>query len=182
MNTSSRRWTAGLALTVGVVLGWALASARSPRPVLASGSDRWGDRIIATGPIGFEMNSLKAPVPRDAIYYLNYNNGRLLATVPSYRQTPGQTELLSDFAERDLLKDFAIPPGVVPHFLMSTVGLGARTEGWSPLFVFETETGQVAIYKLTMQTRPGSTQPIFELLQRRFDRRLARATPPPTDH
>jgi hypothetical protein len=180
MFPSRRRWSAGLVLAVGIALGWALATTRATRPVLASGADRWGDRIVVTGPIGIEMNPLtKAAIPQDAIYYLNYSNGRLLATIPTYRQSAGQTELLSDFAERDLLKDFAIPPGVLPHFMMSTVSLGARTEGWSPLVVFETETGQVAFYKLTMQATPGSSRPIFELLQRRADRRLAKANPPP---
>lgn len=182
MIPSQRRWTAGLTLAVGIALGWALATARTPRLVLASGADRWGDRIVATGPIGIEMNPLtKAAIPQEAIYYLNFSQGRLLAAIPTYRQTPGKTELLNDFAERDLLKDFEIPRGVLPHFLMSTVSLGARTEGWAPLVVFETETGQVAFYKLTMQATPGSTRPIFELLQRRADRRLARATPPPSD-
>src|SRR3954447_7099168 len=113
-----RRWTAGLALAIGISLGWALATGRSLRPVLAGGADRWGDRTVVTGPIGIEMNPLtKAAIPQDAIYYLNYSQGRLLATIPTYRQSAGQVEMLGDFAERDLLKDFAIPPGVLPHFL-----------------------------------------------------------------
>ncbi len=169
----------GLAVVAGLALGWSLASARLPR-LLADGTDRWNDRIVTSGPIAVERNKLNIQVAQDAIYYLNYTNGRLLASVPTYKQTASGIEMLTDWAERDLVRDFEIKPGMNPHFLMTTASLGFRSEGWAPLYVFETETGQVATYRIVQQATPGTDRPNFQLLDRRTDPRLAKATPPST--
>ena len=142
----------GIVLLAGVAIGWVLAVGTSPKLVLAYGADRWGDRAMTAGPISVESTGDRASIPiaQDALYYLNYSTGKLLATVPSLQQTATSTRVFTDFAERDLLADFAIKPGVTPHFLMTTAGLGARSMGWAPLFVVETETGQVATYKVSV--------------------------------
>jgi len=156
-----------VALGLGVVLGWVLAS--SPRRVLhAHGGDRWGETIVASGPIMIRYDErLKAPLAQDALYYLDYRGGRLLTTVPSYQQSGGTTKLLNTFAERDLIADFKldIDGGPRPHFLMTTGSLGTYSEGWAPLYVFETTTNQVATYKVQQQTVGTSSRPSFELLE-----------------
>ena len=63
---------------------------------------------------------------------------------------------------------------------MTTANLGLRSEGWAPLFVFETESGQVATYRVVPQATQGTTRPQFLLLERRRDPRLARAVAAPT--
>lgn len=186
MLTRRPRLAAGLALMTGLGLGWMLGTGRAPR-LHAGGADRWGERIVATGPILVEPNGQKMPVPRDAIYYLNYHNGLLLATVPTLKQVGNASQVVAEFAERDLVRDFNLGPGVTPHFLMTTGSLGAGGEGWAPLFVFETETGQMATYRLMPQAignlapagGGSSNKPSFQLLERRSDPRLGRNAPPP---
>ncbi len=165
----------GMALVVGLVAGWSTGSSRLPR-LHAQTADRWEDRILTTGTMSFEKNKQNMQISQDAVYYLNYNRGLLLAAVPSYRQTAAGIEILSDFAERDLVRDFALKPGSDPHFLMTTASLGARSEGWSPLIVFETESGQVTTYRVLppVQTSGGRVKPQLQLLERRTDPRLAR--------
>src|SRR5205823_3925744 len=114
------------------LLGWLLTV--TPRPALrAHGGDRWGDASVATGPVMIRYDErLKAPLAQDALYYLDYRGGRLLATVPSYQQSGGMLRLLDSFAERDLVADFKLDTegGVRPHFLMTTGSLGQFSEGW----------------------------------------------------
>ncbi|MDB5352451.1 MAG: hypothetical protein JWN86_3698 [Planctomycetota bacterium] len=164
----------GIVLLAGVGIGWGLASRNAPK-LLANGADRWGDRALAAGPIAVEMTADKIPIAQDALYYLNYSTGKLLSTIPTYQQTVSGTQVFTEFAERDLIADFGIKPGMNPHFLMTTGSLGMRSAGWSPLFVVETESGQVATYKVTAQSTPGSTRPSFQLLDRHTDARLGRA-------
>ena len=163
-----------IVLLAGVILGWGLATTNAPK-LLANGADRWGDRALASGPIAVELTADKIPIPQDAIYYLNYSTGKLLTTIPTYQQTGAGTQVFTDFAERDLIADFGIKPGMNPHFLMTTGNLGMRSSGWAPLFVVETESGQVATYKVAAQATGTSTKPSFQLLDRRIDSRLARA-------
>ncbi len=164
-------------LVAGLAIGWGLANAR-PASVLAVSADRWGERALVAGPIGMEILSEKVTVPQDALYYLNYSTGKLLATIPTYQAGRGNAQVLSEFVERDLIADFGIQPGQNPHFLMTTGSLGMNGAGWSPLFVFETESGQVATYKVAPQQTPGSTRPRFDLIDRRVDRRLGRSIAP----
>ncbi len=72
------------------------------------------------------------------------------------------------FAERDLPTDFKIDLGrtkIRPHWLMTTGALGAYSDGWAPLYVFETITGQVAVYKIEQQQVGISSRPKFELVE-----------------
>ncbi len=56
------------------------------RPLQASAGDRAGERIVATGPVMMRYDdSTKTPIALDALYFLDHQGGRLLATVPTYR-------------------------------------------------------------------------------------------------
>jgi len=169
MSLIHPRASTTVALATGVVLGWLLASVPRPGPMLnAGGADRWGDSIVTSGPVMIRYDErLKAPLAQDAIYYLDYRAGRLLASVPSYQQSGGSARMLDTFAERDLVADFRLnaEEGPRPHFLMTTGALGMYSEGWAPLFVFETTTNQVATYKVQQQAVGPSSKPDFELLE-----------------
>ncbi|MEO6811314.1 MAG: hypothetical protein ABI353_19560 [Isosphaeraceae bacterium] len=169
----------GIALLLGLVLGALFAGVRAPR-LLAHGGDRWGDTVVASGAIGMKFNPItKAQVIEEAIYYLNYTTGKLLVSVPSMRQGAAGTQVVGEFAERDLVRDFGLAPGTAPHFLMTTASLGSLGDGTAPLFVFETTTGQVAVYRVTtmIATANGTLKPTFELLERRTDPHLGRPAP-----
>jgi hypothetical protein len=168
MMVSRSRIPTVVALIIGVLLGWGLATFR-PVPLQASATDRSGESIVATGPVLVRYDeTAKGPVALDAVYYLDYKGGRLLATVPSFRQTTTATRLLEPFSERDLVADFKLEldGGSRPRFLMSTGSIGPDSAGWAPLYVFETTTSQVAVYRMLMQTTIGiAAQPRFELLE-----------------
>jgi hypothetical protein len=167
MKLLRRRMPTGLTLTLGIALGWGLASHRPPT-VKAGGGDRYADDILTSGPIAIEYNSLtKTQSQKDALYFLDYRGARLLATVPTQRESMGVAKLIDGFIERDLAADFKIDreQGVSPHFLMTTGSLGGYGEGWSPLFVFETTTKQVASYKVQMQTVGAKSSSRFVLLE-----------------
>ena len=86
-----------------------------------------------------------------------------------FRQTVNSTRYLEPFAERDLVADFKIDldNGPRPHFLMTTGHLGTFGMGWAPLFVFETTSGQVGVYRIQKQTVGLKYQLQFELLELR---------------
>jgi hypothetical protein len=159
-----------LALLMGVALGWILASGR-PAAVHASAGDRSGEFIVTTGPVLVRFDEgAKAPIPLDALYFLDYKGGRLLATVPSFRQTGAATQLIDAFAERDLAADFKLDldVGPRPRFLMTTGAIGTFSAGWAPLYVFETTTNQVAIYRMQVSETIGSkNRSQFDLVELR---------------
>ena len=104
------------------------------------------------------------------MYVLDYKGGRLLATIPTFRQSTTTTHVIENFVERDLVADFKLElgGGAAPRFLMTTGSLGPYTSGWAPLFVFETTTSQVGVYRIQMQESTGkSSRPRFELLEMR---------------
>ncbi len=139
-------------------MGWALASFHPVR-LNASAGDRSGESIVATGPVLVRFDeAAKGPVALDAVYFLDYKGGRLLATVPSYRQTTTSTHLIEPFSERDLVADFKLDldGGPRPRFLMTTGSIGPDNAGWAPLYVFETTTSQLAVYRMLMQTTIGT--------------------------
>jgi len=161
------RVPASITLVVGLALGWSLGGLRAPA-LKASGGDRSSESILTTGPIANEYNSIKkVQIAQDGLYYLDYGGGRLLAMVPNYQMSVGGVRVLGDFAERDLIADFGLPRGTTPHFLMTTGTLGALAEGWAPIYIVETTTGQVAAYRVVEQRMAGSNRPRFELLERR---------------
>jgi hypothetical protein len=157
-------------LSIGLAIGWAVATVSTP-PLKAGGVDRLDDWAVASGRILNQFTGPNKPaLVQDAIYYLDYKSGYLLAAIPAARYGGNGTQVLSDFAERDLVADFQLAPNTDAHFLMTT---GQTMEGWEPLIVFETRTGQVATYRVSTvsPTQPG--KPRFELLERRPIRRPA---------
>jgi hypothetical protein len=140
-----------------------------PAPVFADGVDRAGETIVATGPILVRFDeATKAPIPLEALYILDYKNGRLRASLPTYRQSTQGTTIIESFVERDLAADFKIDldRGAPPHFLMTTGSLGPYTAGWAPLYVVETTSRQIGVFRLHIQQTTGkSARPKFELLQ-----------------
>ncbi|MDR3618486.1 MAG: hypothetical protein P4L85_03980 [Paludisphaera borealis] len=175
MDSSRPRLANVLMLIVGLALGLALANGRPPQ-LQAGGGDRSGESAVTTGPIAIRYDEgNKTQIPQDALYYLDYKAGKLLATIPTFRQTLNSTRYLEPFAERDLVTDFKVDVdnGPRPHFLMTTGQLGTFGAGWAPLFVFETNSGQVAVYRIQQQTVGIKNQMKFELLE-------LRAVSPPT--
>ena len=171
-----------LAMGVGVVLGWT-SSVFHARPMQASAGDRAGECVVATGPVlqQFDDNT-KAATALEAVYFLDYKGGRLLATVPTYRLAAGKTELIDGFAERDLAADFRLEQegGQRPRFLMTTGALGRYSAGWAPLYVFETTSGQVGIYRVQIGQGYGANAPAqFELVEMRRYTKTAGAPPRP---
>ena len=56
---------------------------------------------MAAGPIMVRYDeATKAPLALDAVYFLDYKGGRLLATVPGLRQTTASTRVIERFLER----------------------------------------------------------------------------------
>ncbi|RUL89711.1 hypothetical protein [Tautonia sociabilis] len=155
-------------LMAGLALGWVASSYSTPR-VRAGQADRSGESVVATGTVSVEFDRLSRQASQtDALYYLDYAGGRLMATIPTLRQSTAGTQVLGDFAVRDLVADFQPPRGTTPRFLMTVGQLGLGPGGgWAPLFVIETTTGQVATYRVTQgPVRAGGVQPpVFELLE-----------------
>lgn len=167
----------GSCLAVGLVVGTLLP--RGPlRSLQAGGGDRPDAALATTVPISTEYDpNLQIQVATDGVYYLNYSKGRLLAAVPLRKQTASSTQLLSDFAETDLVRDFQLAPGTNPHFIMTSGAHGALSEnrGGALLYVFETTTGQLGIYRLEQRAVANSTVPTLQLIECKRDPRLAHA-------
>src|SRR5262249_18723747 len=80
MDVPGARIPTAVVLLTGVVLGWLLASFR-PVPARAGAGDRSGESILATGPVLVRFDEgAKAAIPLDALYFLDYKGGRLMAT------------------------------------------------------------------------------------------------------
>ena len=110
----------------------------------------------------------ESSIALDALYILDYQGGRLIASLPTFRQSTGTTTIIDSFVERDLAADFKLDldTGPKPHFLMTTGSLGPFTAGWAPLYVIETTSNQLAVYRLHLQETSGkSSRPKFELVQ-----------------
>jgi hypothetical protein len=158
-----------LLLILGLFLGWGLATLR-PAQLRAGGGDRSGESIVVTGPVMIRYDEgNKVQVPLEALYILDYKGGRLLGTIPSLHQTVGSSHYLGAFAERDLVADFKLDldNGPRPHFLMTTGALGIYGAGWSPLYVHETTTNQIAIYRIQQQSVGTNSSARFELIETR---------------
>lgn len=161
------RVPSALSLLAGLALGWGFAQSPAPR-LRADGSDRSGESILTAGPVMVRYNDgLKIQVAQDALYYLDYKAGRLMATIPTMSQSVGGTRMIEAFSERDLVADFHLDldNGPKPHFLMTTGALGSYSGGWAPLFIFETATSQVAVYKVEQNTLGRSSQARLELVE-----------------
>ncbi len=168
MSVPRIRVPGALTLAAGVFIGWGLAATRLP-VLRASGGDRSGQSILTSGPAMLGYNAgLKVQMSQDALYFLDYSGGRLWATIPSHQSGVGGNRIVGAFAERDLIADFKINMDEKqPRFLMTTGSLGVYSEGWAPLYVFETTTSQVAVYRVQPQMIGAESKPRFELLEMR---------------
>jgi hypothetical protein len=156
-------------LVLGLVLGWGLASIR-PAPMIAGGGDRSGESIVATGPVLIRYDEgSKVQIPLEALYILDYKAGKLVGTIPSMQQTTKGSKYIGVLAERELAPDFKLDldNGPRPRFLMTTGSLGAYSGGWAPLYVIETTTNQVGVYRIVQQTVGTKASSRFELLEMR---------------
>ena len=115
----------------------------------------------------------KGPVALDAIYFLDYKGGRLLATVPSYRQTTTATRVLESFSDVTWSPTSSSnwTSGLVPasydHWLHRP-----RKRRLGPSLRFRDHDQPGGVYRMLMQTTIGdSARPRFELLEMRsFDK------------
>ena len=180
MDGLRSRISTSLVLGSGILLGWLLAASR-PAVLRASAGDRSLESIVATGPVLLQYDQMsRAPIPLDAVYFLDYAGARLLATIPSYRQVGQTTQMLHGFSERDLAADFKLDryPGQTPRFLMTTGSLGQYSSGWAPLYVFETMTKQVAVYRMDASVTAGTAaQSRLDLVELQSYARAEKAAP-----
>jgi hypothetical protein len=159
-----------ICVLAGLTVG-RLAAPYSTPEARAGQGDRSGESVLATGTVSVEVDHMtKQSSSTDALYYLDYSAGRLMATIPGFRQSVEGTRVLGDFAVRDLVSDFRPPRGTTPKFLMTVGQLGlSANSGWAPLFVVESTTRQVATYRVSAgPLRAGGAQPpVFELVELR---------------
>ncbi len=168
-----------ITLVAGLMLGWGLTTPRV-NPLHAGGVDRGdesarrheeilaaigqltdevgtsGQNIVTSGPAYINYNKgSQIQVAQDAVYVLDYRAGKLMAMMPTLKQTGAGTKIIDTFGETDLVSDFKIDieSGRKPHFLMTTGSISTNSsqafgDGWAPLFVIETTTRQMAAYKV----------------------------------
>ncbi len=171
MTTAPRpRRLPGFAATllVGLGVGWFAASVRAPAAkALSGGADRFGDYAVTTATIAMDYDeATKIQAPQEAIFFLDYRAARLLTTIPTLKQSMGGTQIIEGFAERDLASDFKLSDSSPkPHFVMTSGSYGAKGARWAPLFVFETISRQVAVYRVQSQSVGKVVQPKFDLLE-----------------
>jgi hypothetical protein len=153
---------------VGLFAGWSLSLFR-PAPARAGAGDRQGESVVTTGPVLVRYDkATESSIPLDAVYILDYKGGRLVASLPTFRQSAESTTIIESFVERDLAGDFKLDldTGPSPHFMMTTGSLGPYMAGWAPLYVVETTSKQMGVYRIHIQETTGkSSRPKFELVQ-----------------
>jgi len=125
------------------------------------------EAISASGPIFVQMTPDKTQVPLDAVYWLESNaeSAFVFTAIPEVRKTVSSTQMVGEVASRNLGADFKLKSGVTPHFLISTPSLGAPAMGMAALFVMETTTKQLGIYRAYPSASTQGSKPIIELLE-----------------
>lgn len=136
MKDSARLVWLGLGLVLGVVLAGLYFAGSTP---VRAANDRYDDFILCTGPV-----TINPRAPADGVWLLDYRAGKLLGTVID--RAVGK---IVNWAEVDLVNEFAIQPKQNVHFMMTT---GTITHGQAALYVAETTTGKFGVY--TMGPRP----------------------------
>ena len=170
MPTPQSRRLPGFAATLllGLGVGWFAATSRTPAAKgLSGGADRFGDYAVTTATIAMDYDeATKIQAPQEAVFFLDYRAARLLTTIPTLRQTTSGTQIIDGFAERDLASDFKLgDSSPKPHFVMTSGSYGAKGARWAPLFVFETVSRQVAVYRVQHQSVGKVVKPKFDLLE-----------------
>lgn len=181
----SREWVGRIGwVALGGALAWLAAGRGEPRVIAVPVGQQAPDgAALATGPVSISYNDrTKLQINQDALYFLDYRAGKLYASIPEQKSTVNSSTLINAFVERDLVADFKIDANATasPQFLMTTGGIGSSGEDGAPLYIFETTTRQVAVYKLTSQSVGVITRPRFDLKEVKSIQALARpnnATP-----
>ncbi len=170
------RWKLGISPAIfllgSLLAGWALAAPRS-QPLRAAAEGPGDEPLLVTGPAFVTYNEgSKTQVAQDAVYYLDYRAGKLLATIPRPKPSGTNGKFFDSFAERDLVADFKLDntPGPPPRFLMTTgsISTGSNNrygDGWAALYVVETTTRQMAAYKIEQSQIGARSKLKFELLE-----------------
>jgi hypothetical protein len=123
-------------ILTGAVLGIVGAFFWTMRtPAAHAASDRHEDYVMCTGTI-----QGVSKMPLDAVWFLDYKSGRLLATVVD--RVAGK---VTGWGELDLSEEFGIAPRANVHFVMTTGEVGV---GQSVLYVAETTSGKFGVYNL----------------------------------
>jgi hypothetical protein len=128
-----------IGLLVGLAIGW-LVHGTGTAPVWAH-NDRHDDFVLCTGPA-----AIRPGAPTDGIWLLDYRTGKLLGTLID--RNSGK---VVNWAEVDLVSEFAVSPRQNVHFIMTT---GSVSYGQAALYLAETVSGKFAVY--TMGPRPDN--------------------------
>jgi hypothetical protein len=180
-----------LPLSTGLVAGLLLAGPRPARLSAESSSSRSGECVSVAGPVEVQQHPIdKGQITHDGVYWLDYRAARLFAAIPDpgvefqtlsgvskvmkkldpRRNRPSEgggspKKVVESIAERELIRDFGLKPGVEPHFLMNTASLGTFGGGEAALYVFETTTKQVAVYRVVTGKVGAETRTRLDLVQ-----------------
>jgi hypothetical protein len=138
MKPAGRYVTLILGAALGVIVtvlyqGWQPAAQARP-------NDRFEDYVMCTGACAVHPVTKQAPTPTDAVWLLNYRNGKLMGTVID--RAAGK---IVGWGEVDLTSEFSLPPKSNMHFLMTTGNIAA---GQAALYVAEVSSGKFGIYTL----------------------------------
>ena len=77
-----------IVLLVGLIAGWSLSLFHPARLHAGGCSDRSRDTIVTTGAVLVRYDkATESSIALDALYILDFKGGRLLATLPTFRQS-----------------------------------------------------------------------------------------------
>ena len=124
-------------LTVGIGLGvmGSMIFLGPANSLQARTNDRFEDFVMCTGACALNPKS-----PSEAVWLLDYKNGRLLGTVIDRKQSR-----IAGWAEVDLTNEFEVSSKANVHFMMTT---GMIAAGQAALYVAEVSSGKFGVYTL----------------------------------
>ena len=171
MIVSRSRIPTALALFIGLFAGlgpgeFPPRAACTPAPATARAKRSWRpDRCSSAS-----TRPPKAPSRSTPFTFSTTREGGCWRQSRATSKPNTSTRLIEPFSERDLVADFKLDldAGPRPRFLMTTGSLGPNNAGWAPLYVFETTTSQIGVYRMQIQQTIGITsRPRFELVELR---------------
>lgn len=124
-----------LAAGIGLGVAGSILFGGPGNAVQARTNDRFEDYVMCTGACAVNPRAQS-----EAVWLLDYKNGRLLGTVIDRAQ--GR---ITGWAEVDLTNEFDVSTKSNVHFLMTT---GVITAGQAALYVAEVSTGKFGVYTL----------------------------------
>lgn len=126
------------------------------------------EAISTTGPIVIQQTPEGIQSPLEALYWIDHDarGPKLHAAVPTTLKVAGAARIIGEVGETDLARDFGLKPGATPQFLLNAASLGASVQGSAALWVIETTTKQVAVYRASPKAAAGgSTRSDLDLIQ-----------------